>query len=493
MRTLLTLSVLSLLLSAFVVAQDSQPVSRVLPATSQRNVFVQKIRLNSEQKLLTFPDREGGVLAITSEGHQNSRISLQRASEDLVSIRSATWERLPSFNPRKPRLSLSPALEPTNLTRNIDASQTYSRKSFFLHVTSDPLTSPAAYRLIHGDLCAEGDHVRVYLDSTYSESERYTELGQKIIHCLEESILPAAEKLAGCFADVDGDGKLSILLSPALDQLQGGKTSVKGFVRSSDFRLDVPRPFSNHCDVIYLNTECPDDTNHLTLLAHEYWHVLQFSYRLVRSHESLPIQEDWICEGSAHLAEQVLGGDGDNLTKRIECWLQSPEDSPLMVSDYYSSGLWRHDGCRGGAYLFFRWCHRNYGDQILSDLLTSPSRDHACLEELTGLPIDQLRINFLRDLLEERELESTLAPEDRLLNDHIFPDQSLTDLKVYELPQVSSVTCELAPTAQMFVRVRSGDRLVIRSDEPIHVQAVFLPDRQTSEIAIRSDSQRVRN
>src|SRR5207249_7185987 len=130
------------------------------------------------------------------------------------------------------------------------------------------------------------------------------------------------------------DGRFTMLMPPWLGKRQGGKVAVDGFVRGSAFSRDVAAPFSNHCDMMYLNANLRPGPHLRTLLAHEYTHAVVFSEHVFGDYlPGLPAQdeESWLNEGLAHLAEEAHGHGWSNLDYRVSAFLNSPEDYPLVV------------------------------------------------------------------------------------------------------------------------------------------------------------------
>lgn len=267
-------------------------------------------------------------------------------------------------------------------------------RDFFLHVTDGPLDDPQQYVRVAARVIAEGRHVRVYLDRQQSPDELAPGVADEIVRLFEQDILPVSRARLGGYRDVDGDGTFTILLTPWLNRLQGGATSLGGFVRGSDFRRDIPAPLSNQCDMLYLNTNVQPGPHLHALLAHEFTHAVCFSERLSAQAGGLqgrvPDEEDWLNEAIAHVAENVHDSGWSNLDYRISRFLNDPQRYPLVVSDYYRSGLWRDHGCRGAAYLFLRWCVDRFGDDLLTRLIHSPLRGQDNLERAAGVPFDEL-------------------------------------------------------------------------------------------------------
>ena len=283
-----------------------------------------------------------------------------------------------------------------------DSTPAASGRRFFLHVTADALENECGYVPVQGMLAGEGKYARVYLDSDVPKSGLAPGLIGEIIRLLDEEIIPRSRELLGEHTDVDHDGKLAVLVTAWLGRLCGGRISLKGFVRANDFQADVPAPFGNHADLLYLNSSVEPGTTLKTLLAHEYTHAVCFSRRLADPLRAAPLleEEDWLNEAIAHVAENLHASDRSNsrrsnldwsnLDWRIAAFLAAPQSSPLVVRDYYRAGLWRDAGCRGATYLFLRYCVDQFGERLLRDLVDSPVGGKRNLERATGIAFPEL-------------------------------------------------------------------------------------------------------
>ncbi|MGE3317613.1 MAG: hypothetical protein AB7O26_21085, partial [Planctomycetaceae bacterium] len=264
-------------------------------------------------------------------------------------------------------------------------------RTFHLHAADGSLDDEKQYAAVAADLVAEGERVRLYLDRQERKSQLVPGVVDEIIRLFDHDVIPCESRLLGNFRDVDGDGKFSVLLSPWLDRLQGGRTSLGGFVRGSDFRSDVERPFSNRCDMMYLNTNVRPGPHLKSLLAHEYAHAVSFSERLSQPcGEDQPDEEDWLNEAIAHCAENICNAGWSNLDYRVSRYLTDTNQYALVVPDYYRAGLWRDHGCRGATYLFLRWCVDQFGEGLLPALVRSSDRGIENLERATGHRFDDL-------------------------------------------------------------------------------------------------------
>ena len=247
---------------------------------------------------------------------------------------------------------------------NLNGIAPLKNRDFWLHVTAVPLENPKGYEVVHGRLVEAGRTVEVYADSclipTTGTPALIQEQARDIAKRLERDVLPAISRHIGPISDPDQNGRLSVLLTPWLGRLQGGTVSVRGFVRSSDFHTDLAAPFSNHADLLYLNSDLPQGTALQTLLLHEVAHAALARHPTTDHSPGNQLDwDDWLNEGLAHLAERRCGGDWSNLDYRIARYRQSPATAPLVVRDYYRCGRWRDHGCRGATYLFLDWCEQH--------------------------------------------------------------------------------------------------------------------------------------
>ncbi len=266
------------------------------------------------------------------------------------------------------------------------------RREFYLHVTDGPLNDSQQYAKVESRCVAEGRFVRVFLDSQVETAQLARGLLPEIVGWFDKKIVPGSQEVLGTFRDVDGDGKFAILISPWLGKLEGGKTSLGGFVRGSDFQASVKTPFGNRADVLYLNTNLRPGPHLRTLLAHEFAHAICFSERLPSETQpqGLATEEDWLNEAIAHLAENLHGTGWTNLDYRVSRFLDATERSPLVVPNYFADGLWRDPGCRGATYLFLRWVVDQFGEETLSRLIHSPNLGRQNLETATGVSFAEL-------------------------------------------------------------------------------------------------------
>ena len=296
--------------------------------------------------------------------------------------------------------SVAPISSPTN--RKASNQPLAAPREFFLHVTDGELNDSKQYARIVARNAACGTCVRVFVDQQLASGEVPQARIDELVHLLESDVLPRVESQFGPLSDIDGDGGLTILLTPWLSRLQGGRTSIGGMVRTTDFQRDVSPPFGNRCDMLVLNSSLPAEAALRDLVSHEVTHAACISQRL--SHETglLRDEEDWLSEALAHLAEPGWS----NLEHRLVAFLNDPSRSPLVVPDYYRAGLWRDPGCRGATFLFTRWCVEHHQPPLVRQLAQSTERGTRNLERATGRKFEELFRDWTLSLASGDELAS---------------------------------------------------------------------------------------
>jgi hypothetical protein len=284
----------------------------------------------------------------------------------------------PNCRPEPARLKPDPIPEPS-------VAPPPRERTFHLMVRDGDVASPGNYLAIRGTLRALGRRVQVYVDP--GDAGRVgPELLRDVVATFDDRVHPTLARLLGPARDVDGDGRFTILLTGWLARLGGGRLAADGFVRGADLDPDLPAPFGNRCDMMYLSAVLRPGPHLRTVLAHEYAHAVAFS----RKSAAGPEEEGWLDEALAHLVEDLHGFSRSNIDYRVSAFLSAPERYRLVVGDYYAADLFRSHGNRGSTYLFLRWCADRFGPDLLAALVSSRLRGVANLEAATGHPFARL-------------------------------------------------------------------------------------------------------
>ncbi len=286
-----------------------------------------------------------------------------------------------------PKLRSGVECRPSQAGGDSDCETEPQRRTFDIHITSGPLDDPDQFVRVAAREVGRGRRARIFLDEQLSENQLAPGLVDALLKTLDDRVLPAVEGRLGQIRDVDGDGTLAVLLTPWLSQLQGGRTSLDGFVRTSDYRVDLPRPLSNQADMLYLNSDLGPGDHLETLLTHELTHAVAAGLRTPGGLTTggLPLEEDWLNEGLAHVMESLANPRSwSNLDYRVARFLENPRVSPLVVTDYHAANRWRDHGCRGATFLFLHWCVTQFGDTLPHRLIHGPATGRRNLELATG-------------------------------------------------------------------------------------------------------------
>lgn len=359
-------------------------------------------------------------------------------------------------------------------------------RHFSLFVTDGDLSDKKQYTRLKARLIRQSARVAIYLDEQQKPEELTAGLVSDLIAQLENQVLDKIDRECGPIRDVDGNGRFCILLTPWLSKLQGGKTKINGFVRPSDFRDNLAEPFSNHCDMLYLNSALKPGQQLLDLLSHEVTHAAVSSIRTAGV-ASLPDEEDWLNEGIAHLMEPGY----TNRDYRISEFFRSPESYPLVVSDYYRAQLWRNHGCRGAVNLFLNWCNQcqsnsRFARRFTHHRLTGTNK----IEQLTSTPFPELfrlwSLDLARQSLVYNTLQADLNTTEPLIHcgRFILAGPAFHD---WNLSDQNHTSLNIASTASCFLRLQSDN--LLQEKRMIHVQG--FPSMQLTLLKIEQTPQQV--
>ncbi|MFK7776880.1 MAG: hypothetical protein QM501_02000, partial [Gimesia sp.] len=334
------------------------------------------------------------------------------------------------------------------------------KRSFFIFVTDGDLSDKNKYTRVTGQLIQQSPRVAIYLDAQQQTKELTVGLVDAIIEIMEQQVLDQITRKCGPIRDVDQSGRFTILLSPWLSKLQGGKTSINGFVRPSDFRTSVPEPFSNHCDMLYLNSTLKPGQELLDLLSHEVTHAAISSIRTAQhDYQSGPLrdEEDWLNEGIAHIMEPGY----TNRDYRISEFYRSPESYPLVVSDYYRAQLWRNHGCRGAVNLFLDWCNQidpaqNFSYRFAQHPLTGIKKIEQLTEHRFAELFRQWSLHLASQSLNFKSPQNSTSPEASFhCGKFILAGPALRTWNPFH---DHSTTLKIASTATCFLHLKSNSQ-----------------------------------
>lgn len=180
------------------------------------------------------------------------------------------------------------------------------------------------------------------------QSARLCSLLERHLQRGSGTLRTAVESLLGAIDDVDGDGRLTVVLTRLDHRVQPDSPGsdivpVLGCVREADF-LDPHSEFGG--DILYLAPEGLLDAGGESLLAHELSHAAVHSRQRERLQAGRPKLEipGWFHESLAHFAEHSAAGPGQHFERRLEAFHLHPQASPIV--QHFAAG-W--DAGRGGS------------------------------------------------------------------------------------------------------------------------------------------------
>lgn len=319
----------------------------------------------------------------------------------------------------------------------------------------------AQYEVVRGGLVGSGKTVNVYLDKAENAAGKQ-KLAAEVVRIMDEEIPAAVIPRIGAAADIDGDGRIAVILTPALSRMADGRLAIDGFVRPTDFDPAGSLPRSHASDVIFINSRV-NDTGYLkSLLAHEYTHAVAATARLAMAAQAgseIEEEESWLEEGLAHLSERWVDGSWANLNYRISAYYESPESNRLIVNDQAGLGSGRSHGHRGAAYLFLKWCEETYGSDLPRRLIESQTTGRRNLEEATGVGFEKLfrawTVQLMGEIAGQGAIES--LREKALLDDWLAGAPRDTRLEAGS--GLEEIAWRPAATATRFFRISAESGL----------------------------------
>jgi hypothetical protein len=189
--------------------------------------------------------------------------------------------------------------------------------------------------------------------------------------------------------DVDGDGKLTLLLLDIKDGFKGSGAYTAGYFNYDDLLASSSNPYSNKKDMIYVDaapSTLPSEASYATI-AHELQHFINIA---ARSLDGLGQMDAWIDEGLSAAAEYLYLGKHN--TERIDDFVLS--ETVRQGNNFFVWGN-RVDGLLdeyATVYLFFQWLRiQSGGTDLYKRIIASPHYDYrAVVEAISGTFAEEL-------------------------------------------------------------------------------------------------------
>jgi len=262
-------------------------------------------------------------------------------------------------------------------------------------------------------------HAEIYLDDEDLGEYEGPDV-QALSAAFEERVWPAILAAFGPPGDVDGNGKLVILLTHELGAHLNGGWLMGYFgnadlVRGRDDSEHCSQGGSNHGEIVYLNDLRAGQANgyaaqdllatvYPATLAHELQHLLNFQRRCVDRACDGP-EEIWINEALSKVAEDLAGFGWNGPGGRAEgsAYLRCA-DGALRGYDGRSLTQWEGDpiGNYQGAHSFLRLFTDRMGSDLVARVAFGPG-GVAGLEEALRMPLPYAMVQWASALLLSNE------------------------------------------------------------------------------------------
>jgi hypothetical protein len=262
-------------------------------------------------------------------------------------------------------------------------------------------------------------HASIYLDDE-DLGEYEGPVLQPLAQAFEDRVWPAITSAFGTPTDLDGDGKLLVLITHELGAHLNGGWLIGYFgnadlVRARDESPQCTAGGSNHAEIVYLNDPRNGAANghaaadlfatvYPATLAHELQHLLNFAHRCVQRPCDGP-EETWINEALSKVAEDLAGYGWNLAGGRAEgaAYLGHPGGA-MRGYDGRSLTRWEGDpiGNYQGAHSFLRLFTDRAGPD-LPGRIARGGGGAGGLESALGMPLPMAMAEWASALLLSNE------------------------------------------------------------------------------------------
>lgn len=266
--------------------------------------------------------------------------------------------------------------------------------------------------------CAERVHQSAEVNYYVDENDLGRMPLDKLLAVIEnfESKLPVARNILGALEpDADGNGRFEVVFSGRVNALGANSGGyITGFFHGENFSTQEIAPGSNEKDVLFMSVPdaeahygIPVDTDFYfnniacSTLIHEYQHAVNYGQKVLLGQQGA--ENATLNEGLSHALEglcesnstDLLAAVGKENYSRINRFLSEP-NLALMQGTALAN--------RGGMALFVRYLYEQAnlgyhpralnGAELIQNLVSSPERGIANLEQATGVSFERLLSDF---------------------------------------------------------------------------------------------------
>ncbi|MGG4042889.1 Ig-like domain-containing protein [Bacillus smithii] len=238
---------------------------------------------------------------------------------------------------------------------------------------------------IKATLSYSGSHSNVWVNNNQITQEEAEQLGKEF----DDKIHPLDVENFGNESDVDGNGKVDILVYDIQDGFNESGGYVAGYFNPADL---YAVPDSNQSEIFYIDTyptmgtsSNKDVSAAYSTLVHEFQHMINFNEKvLIQKKEPM---DTWMDEGLSMAAEQIY--ENQALQDRIDYYNYDTD-----ITNGHSLLYWDYDGDTLAnyslSYLFMQYfkIQCGQGDRIFKELIDDPHSDYQAVQDMIQKYID---------------------------------------------------------------------------------------------------------
>ncbi len=240
---------------------------------------------------------------------------------------------------------------------------------------------------VHATPLAVSTYCAVYAD----DDETVTaSTAQAIADEFDQAIYPLMKTDYGSWNDVDGNGRVIILLIDILDGYSGSGGYYAGYFNPTDMYSDTVYSDSNEADMLTMdiNPGVPGSTSFYSTISHEMQHLINYSVNKINKGINA---DTWLNEGLSTSAEYMYAGTDVN--GRVSYYNNYGSLSISSGNNFY---YWDSDAETdllanySTAYMFFQWLriHATNGAGIYKKILYAGKGDYRDVTSVAELWID---------------------------------------------------------------------------------------------------------
>ncbi|WP_052342562.1 Ig-like domain-containing protein [Bacillus sp. EB01] len=238
-------------------------------------------------------------------------------------------------------------------------------------------------------LAYSGSKANVWVSGRQISNEDAARLGTEFDTTMYKTVTANFAKES----DVNGDGKINILVYDIQDGFDGNGGYIGGYFYGGDLFEGDAYNRSNMSEIFYVDTypsmgegTVKDVTSAYTTLVHEFQHMVNFNRTVFIEGKYLPM-DTWLDESLAMAAEQVYSGRA--LNYRIDYYNKSesiPNGHSLLYWDDYGDVLANYSL----SYLFGQYLmlQAGIGNGVYKEIISNKYDDYRAVEAIVKKYID---------------------------------------------------------------------------------------------------------